>query len=193
MRQRRRAEPLLARMFVLQLSPIWLCFLACYALFRGMASRNLISGDRRVSWAFTVLLTGFLFVAVAEAASARRLAPGTVLPLWLAADAALLATAAGVWFYRPWLRPAHYVKPGKTAEPRSRWNAAMLALVSVVVPSGVIVACSKAVRAIFPFLRERITRFDESLKCQLAERIPANNDALRVLDKLESILTIEIM
>ena len=181
-------------MFLVQLSPVWLCYLACYALFRGLAFRNFVSSDQRVSWAFTVLLMGFLFVAVAEVASAaRRLTPGTVLALWLAADAALLAASAGVWFYRPWLRPAHYVKPGKTAEPRSRWNAAMLALVSVVVPSGVIVACSKAVRAIFPFLRERITRFDESLKCQLAERIPANNDALRVLDKLESILTIEIM
>ena len=130
-------------MFVLQLSPIWLCFLACYALFRGMASRNLISGDRRVSWAFTVLLTGFLFVAIPEIASAaRRLTPGTVLALWLAVDAALLSAAAGVWFYRPWKRPPHWVaRASRPLRPASRrtlpsvsqppsWNAAMLALVS---------------------------------------------------------------
>jgi len=60
----------------------------------------LIAKDRRISWALTVVLMGFLYVLIAEGAGAmHRLARGTVLALWLMVDAALLA--AVLRMFRP--------------------------------------------------------------------------------------------
>jgi len=63
---------------------------------------------------------------------------------------------------------------------------------TVIIPGGCIMAGSRVVRALFPFMGERIRRFEETLQCQLTERIPAINGALRILDKLESPLSISL-
>jgi len=133
------APPILSLLF--KLSPLWLCFGCGYLFFRELAARNWIGKDRRISWAFTVLLMGVLYVVIGESAGAmRRLTRGTVLTMWLAADAALLA--AVVRMRRPtreaiiagvqerWRRVWTLVNTKSSA---SRWNAAMFLLVSATV------------------------------------------------------------
>jgi len=122
-----------------ELSPLWFCFGCGWLLFQGLAARNWIAKDRRVSWAFTVLLMGLLYVFIAESAGAMGwLTRGTVLAMWLIADAGLLA--AVVWMRKPtpekiiagvkeqWRRFSMRVKP--SAPP---WNPALLVLVCAVV------------------------------------------------------------
>lgn len=70
---------------------MWICFALSYLLFRGLAARDLIDKDRRISWAFATVLVGFVFVVVAECASAvRQLTAATVLVMWVLVDVALL-------------------------------------------------------------------------------------------------------
>jgi dTDP-4-dehydrorhamnose reductase len=62
----------------------------------------------------------------------------------------------------------------------------------LVIPSGFILAVAAVGRAIFPFLSERIRKFEGNLKSQLTDRIPTSNGALLILKKLESPLSIRI-
>ena len=75
-----------------RLCPVWICFVLSYLLFRGLAAKNLIDKDRRVSWAFATVAAGMVFVLAAECASAaRQLTAVAMWILWGLADAALLA------------------------------------------------------------------------------------------------------
>ena len=124
---------------LIELSPLWFCFGGGYLVFQGLAARNYIAKDRRISWAFTMLLMGFLYVFIAESAGAmHRLARATVLAMWLIADAALLA--AVVRMYKPtpdkvlagfkerWKRFAMLLKPTAPF-----WNPALLILLCAVI------------------------------------------------------------
>jgi hypothetical protein len=68
------APPLFRLLF--DLSPLWVCFGCGWLFFQGLAARNFISKDARVSWAFTVLLMGFLYVFIAEARARCACSPG---------------------------------------------------------------------------------------------------------------------
>ena len=133
------SPPILPLLF--KLSPLWFGFGCGYFFFRGLAARNFIAGDRRVAWAFTVLLMGILFVLIAEIAGAlRQLTRGTVLTMWLIADAALLA--AVIRFRKPtrediitgvkggWKRFPALLAGGRSASP---WNAALFILASAMI------------------------------------------------------------
>jgi 4-amino-4-deoxy-L-arabinose transferase-like glycosyltransferase len=141
---------------VFELSPLWFCFGLGYFLFQGLAARHWIAKDRRISWAFTMLLMGFLYVFIAEGAGAmHRLTRGTVLALWLVADAGLLA--AVVWMRKPtpakiiagvkerWRRfsPRVAMKP-----PLPLWNPALLVLVCamILLVGAVALECPATVR-----------------------------------------------
>ncbi len=78
-------------MFLIQLSPIWLCFLLAYVLFRHLAAQNRIHSSRCIALGFATLLTGTLFPAIAECASACNQLTGIfVAAAWMAVSVVLL-------------------------------------------------------------------------------------------------------
>jgi len=110
-----------------------------YLLFRGLAARNLIDKDRRVSWAFATAAAGIVFVLAAECASAvRQLTAVSLWILWGLADAALLAAMVRLQkpaeiiagLKEPWRRFWTFLRTKPFSSPV---NAALFALAAAMI------------------------------------------------------------